>query len=77
MAEKEKLNRLRVVLAEKEKSGRWLAKQMGLSEYTVSRWVTNKQQPSVPQLYEIARHLEVEVAALLVPHGIPDTERGL
>lgn len=42
-----------------------LAEQMGKSETTVSRWVSNKAQLSVEQLYEIARLLKVEVFSLL------------
>ena len=54
-------NRLKIVLAEKERTGTWLSEQMGHSISTVSRWMTNKVQPSVEQLYEIARHLDVDV----------------
>ncbi len=56
----------KIVLAEKEKTGTWLSEQMGHSISTVSRWMTNKVQPSVEQLYEIARHLDVDVKELLV-----------
>jgi len=61
-----KYNRLKIVLAEKEKTGTWLSEQMGHSISTVSRWMTNKVQPSVEQLYEIADHLDVDVKELLV-----------
>ncbi len=56
----------KIVLAEKEKTGTWLSEQMGHSISTVSRWMTNKVQPSVEQLYEIARYLEVDVKDLLI-----------
>ena len=56
----------KIVLAEKEKTGTWLSEQMGHSISTVSRWMTNKVQPSVEQLYEIARHLDVDVKELLI-----------
>jgi len=56
----------KIVLAEKERTGTWLSEQMGHSISTVSRWMTNKVQPSVEQLYEIARHLDVDVKELLV-----------
>ena len=56
----------KIVLAEKERTGTWLSEQMGHSISTVSRWMTNKVQPSVEQLYEIARHLDVDVRELLV-----------
>ena len=64
--EKTHYNRLKIVLAEKEKTGTWLSEQMGRNVGTVSRWMTNKVQPSVEQLYEIAKHLDVDVKELLV-----------
>ena len=57
---------VKIVLAEKEKTGTWLSEQMGRYIGTVSRWMTNKVQPSVEQLYEIAHHLDVDVRELLV-----------
>jgi transcriptional regulator with XRE-family HTH domain len=39
---------------------------MGKSEFTVSRWITNKQQPSVEQLFDIAKALHVDVKDLLM-----------
>ena len=62
----QRYNRLKIVLAEKERTGTWLSEQMGHSISTVSRWMTNKVQPSVEQLYEIARLLDVDVKDLLV-----------
>ena len=62
----QRYNRLKIVLAEKERTGTWLSEQMGHSISTISRWMTNKVQPSVEQLYEIARHLDVDVKELLV-----------
>ena len=62
----QRYNRLKIVLAEKERTGTWLSEQMGHNISTVSRWMTNKVQPSVEQLYEIARHLDVDVKELLV-----------
>jgi transcriptional regulator with XRE-family HTH domain len=53
-------------LAEKEKTGTWLSEQMGRNIGTVSRWMTNKVQPSVEQLYDIAKHLDVDVRELLI-----------
>ena len=57
---------VKIVLAEKEKTGTWLSEQMGHSISTVSCWMTNKVQPSVEQLFEIANHLDVDVKELLV-----------
>lgn len=65
MATEDKFNRLRVVLAEKELSNKWLAEKLGKSEFTISRWTTNKMQPSLPQLFEIAKVLNVDVKALI------------
>ena len=65
-ARRGKSTQFKIVLAEKEKTGTWLSEQMGHSISTVSRWMTNKVQPSVEQLYEIARHLDVDVKELLV-----------
>lgn len=61
-----KLNRIKVVLAEKDLTNKWLGQQLGKSEFTVSRWTTNKQQPSVEQLFDIAKTLHVEVKDLLI-----------
>lgn len=58
-------NRLRVVLAEKEKTNRWLASQLEVSEMTVSRWTTNKIQPSMAQFVAISKLLSVSVQDLV------------
>ena len=65
MTRKEYQNRIRVVLADKQITNRWLAKKMGVTEMTVSRWKTNKVQPSMPQFLEIARLLQVDIKDLL------------
>lgn len=59
------MNRIKVVLAEKQRTNRWLAEQMGKSENTISRWCSNKSQPSIVQLQEIANLLDVDVRMLL------------
>ena len=59
------LNRLKVVLAEQNRSGKWLAEQLGKTDTTVSRWVQNKVQPSVEQLFDIAKVLGVEAKDLI------------
>ena len=65
MTKKDCQNRIRVVLAEKQKTNRWLAEKMGVTDVTVSRWKTNKIQPSMPQFVEIARLLQVDIKDLL------------
>ena len=59
------LNRLRVVLAERNKTNRWLAEQLGKSEITISRWVQNRKQPSLEQLVEVAKVLSVSPKELI------------
>lgn len=61
------LNRLKIVLVEQGKSGRWLAERLNKSEHTISRWCQNKTQPSVAQLNEIAQVLGVDVRTLINP----------
>ena len=61
------MNRIKVTLVEKQKTSRWLAEQMGKSENTISRWCSNKSQPSIVQLQEIAKHLDVDVRTLITP----------
>ena len=65
MTKKDCQNRIRVVLADKQITNRWLAEQMGVTDMTVSRWKTNKIQPSMPQFVEIARLLQVDIRDLL------------
>ena len=59
------MNRIKVTRVEKLKTNRWLAEQMGKSENTISRWCSNKSQPSIAQLQEIANLLDVDVRVLL------------
>lgn len=58
-------NRIRVVLADKQITNHWLASQLGVTDMTVSRWSTNKNQPSVSQLVEIAKLLKVDIKDLI------------
>lgn len=59
------LNRLKVALAEQRKTNKWLAEQLGKDVSTVSKWCTNKSQPGLETLYEIAKCLGIEVKELL------------
>lgn len=65
MVETGMLNRLKIALVERQKTARWLAKELNKSETTVSRWVTNTVQPSLEQLYEIAEALDMDVKELI------------
>ena len=62
-------NRLRVVLADKQITKRWLARKLSVTDMTVSRWTTNKIQPSVSQLIEIAKMLSVRLDDLVEPYS--------
>lgn len=59
------INRIRVALAEQNKTNRWLAERMGKSEITISRWVQNKTQPSLEQLVVVAKVLSVSPKDLI------------
>ncbi len=61
------MNRLKVVLAEKKRTNRWLAEQLGKDQATISKWCTNTSQPGLETLYQIAKLLGVEVQELLQP----------
>ena len=54
------INRLKVVLAEKRRTNRWLAAQLGKNEATISKWCTNSTQPSLDDLVTIAKYLDVD-----------------
>jgi putative transcriptional regulator len=69
MVSKLNLNRIKSVLAEKNKSSKDLASHLGKTESTVSRWCTNEVQPSIETLYEIAKFLQVDIRELLVSTG--------
>ena len=59
------INRLKVILAEKKRTNKWLAEQLGKDPATVSKWCTNKVQPNLETLIQIAQWLEVDVKDLL------------
>jgi putative transcriptional regulator len=65
--EKKPLNRIKVILAQKEKSNRWLASKLGVGDNTVSQWCRNKTQPSLETFFAIAKLLDVEVRKLIQP----------
>lgn len=59
------INRLKVVLADKKRTNKWLAEQLGKDPATVSKWCTNKAQPNLETLIQIAACLEVDIKDLL------------
>lgn len=62
-----KLNRIKAVLAEQDKTSKWLAEQLGKSACTVSKWCGNSVQPDLNTLDKIAKLLSVDVKDLLNP----------
>lgn len=61
------INRIKAVLAEKQLTSKWLAERLEKSENTVSKWCSNKVHPSLENLIEIAKILDIDVRDLLVP----------
>jgi transcriptional regulator with XRE-family HTH domain len=60
------LNRIKIVLLERNKTSKELANYLDKTESTVSRWCTNDIQPSIETLYEISKFLKVDIRELLV-----------
>lgn len=62
----QKLNRLKVVLADAGQTNKWLAEQLGKVPVTVSKWCTNTSQPDLQILAKISELLKVNIRELLV-----------
>lgn len=61
------INRIKVVLAEKNRTNKFLAESLSVDPSQVSRWVTNRQQTNLETLLQIANALEVDIRELLLP----------
>lgn len=59
------INRLKVVLADKKRTNKWLAEQLGKDQTTVSKWCTNKVQPNLETMFVIAKVLDCDIKDLL------------
>ena len=66
------INRIKVVLAEKKRTNKWLAEQLGKDPATVSKWCTNTCQPTLETLMKIAKLLNVEPGELMRFKDIPE-----
>ena len=64
MANKD-INRIKIVLADKKKTNKWLAEQLGKDPTTISKWCTNTFQPDLGSLIKTAKLLGVELADLV------------
>jgi len=59
------INRLKVVLAEKKRTNKWLCEQLNVNPSTVSKWCTNSSQPDLETLVKISHLLDVELGDLV------------
>lgn len=59
------INRLKVVLAEKKRTNKWLCEQLNVNPSTVSKWCTNSSQPDLETLIKISHLLDVELDDLV------------
>ena len=66
MIDMEDINRLKIVLVERKKTGKWLAEQLGKNPSTVSKWCSHVSQPDLATLIKIANLLEVDVQELII-----------
>ena len=62
----QRINRIKVVLAEKQRTNKWLAENLGREYSTISKWCTNTNQPDLITLTKIAHLLDVDIRDLLV-----------
>lgn len=69
-----KLNRIRVVLAERDLNNKWLADKLGKDQATVSKWITNTTQPNLETMMQIAKVLETQVDDLLRFEELPEID---
>ena len=65
MEEAKDLNRLKVILAEKKKTNKWLAEHLGCAPTTVSKWCTNSSQPSLETIEKISNLLDIDYTELI------------
>lgn len=59
------INRLKVLLAEKKKTNKWLCEQLGVNPTTVSKWCTNSSQPSVEMIFRMMEILDVDIEQII------------
>ena len=59
------LNRIKILLAEKKKTNKWLSEQLGVNSTTISKWCTNSSQPSIKMVFKMMEVLEAEINQVL------------
>ena len=70
-----KINRIKVMLAEKGKTNKWLSEQVGKDPATVSKWCTNVAQPTLETMMQIAKVLEVDLNDLVRFEALPEIDK--
>ena len=70
-----KINRIKVILAEKGKTNKWLSEQVGKDPATVSKWCTNMAQPTLETMMQIAKVLEVDLNDLVRFEALPEIDK--
>ena len=68
--EQKQLNRLRVIIAEKNLTNKWLSEQLGVGQATVSKWVQNNAQPNLEMLIKISKLLNIDINELIRPDEV-------
>lgn len=75
MEKGKELNRIKVILAEKKCTNKWLAEQLGVNPATVSKWCTNTSQPSLDMLERMSTILNVDYTELIrIKRNVTKTE---
>ena len=59
------INRLKILLAEKKKTNKWLGEQLGVNPTTVSKWCTNSSQPSLEMVLKMIEVLDVDINQII------------
>lgn len=64
------INRLKILLAEKKKTNKWLCEQLGVNPTTVSKWCTNSSQPSLEMVLKMMEVLDADINQIInLPEG--------
>ena len=68
--EPKNLNRLRVIIAEKNLTNKWISQQLGVGQATISKWVQNNAQPNLEMLIKLSKLLNVDINDLIRPEEV-------
>ncbi len=68
------INRLKILLAEKKKTNKWLCEQLGVNPTTVSKWCTNSSQPSLEMVLKMMEVLDADINQII---NLPETRKKL